>query len=212
MRRTASEGREAILPSSLFRLGPETPPAFPYNPGVGSEPSPPEAPAVPRTGLSRRDVLLGALVLLLLAVALVRLAVPDRSRIRPLSIEAFQVTSDRLDPGQTITRETPWVAPDDIYVLGWNPWIGAPSGVSFDADLMLYQAESKTTIFVFGQRIQPPGTVDAWRSFGLPPGTGYRARKGLSLTFRYQIKNTGTGSFETNGATALVYFVPVEGN
>lgn len=162
--------------------------------------------------MSRRNVVMGAAALLLLAVAIVRLAVPDRSRIRPLSIEAFQVSTDKLDPGQTVTHESPWVPPTDIYVLGWNPWIGAPSGVGLDADLMLYHGESKTTIFVMGQRIHPPGTVDAWRSFGLPPGTGYRARKGQTLTFRYRITNRGNASFQTGGATALIYFVPVEGN
>src|SRR5574341_2307809 len=117
--------------------------------------------------MSRRDLMIGVGVLLLVAVAAVRTAVPDRSRIRPLSIEAFEVRSDRVDPGQTVVRETPWDPPTDVYVMGWNPWLGAPSGVSFEADLMLYQAETKTTIFMQGQRVMPPGTVDAWRSFGL---------------------------------------------
>lgn len=80
------------------------------------------------------------------------------------------------------------------------------------ADLMLYQAESKTPVFVLGQRFTPPGPVDSWRSFGLPPGTGYLLPQGRKLTFRYRITNAGSGSFETKGATALVNFVPVEGN
>lgn len=141
-----------------------------------------------------------------------RVAVPDRSRIRPLSIESVQIPGERIDPAQTITREAAWTPPTDVYILGWNPWIGAPSSVAFDADLQLYQADHKTTVFIYGQRITPPGAVDAWRSYGLPPGTGYKVLRGQKLAFRYRITNKGAQSFDTAGAVALVYFAPVEGN
>ena len=67
-------------------------------------------------------------------------------------------------------------------------------------------------IVIFGQRVTPPGTVDAWRSFSLPSGTGYKVLKGQKLAFRYRITNLGNESFDTRGAASLLYFVPVEGN
>ena len=148
----------------------------------------------------------------LLAVAIVRLAVPERPRIRPLSIEAFEVAGEPVGPALTVSRESAWTAPTDVYVMGWNPWIGAPSGVAYDADLTVYLPAEKVTIFAFGQRVTPPGTVDAWRSFSLPQGTGYKVLKGQKVAFRYRITNTDKANLETGGAAALLYFVPVEGN
>jgi len=162
--------------------------------------------------MSRRDLFMASGAMLLLAVAIVRLAVPERSRIRPLSIEAFEVPGEMVEPAQTVTQEAPWAPPTDVYVMGWNPWIGAPSAVAYDADLQVYLPSEKATVFIFGQRVTPPGTVDAWRSFSLPPGTGYKVLKGQKLSFRYRLTNMGKDSFDTRGAAALLYFVPVEGN
>jgi hypothetical protein len=162
--------------------------------------------------MSRRDLLMAAGALLLLAVAIVRLAVPERSRIRPLSIEAFEVPGQSIGPSETATKEAPWAPPTDVYVMGWNPWIGAPSSVAYDADLQVYLPQERQTIFIFGQRVTPPGTVDAWRSFSLPAGTGFKVLKGQQLSFRFRITNIGKQAFETGGALALLYFVPVEGN
>jgi hypothetical protein len=162
--------------------------------------------------MKNRDVLIGGAILLLLAVALVRIAVPDRSRIRPISIEGFDIKSERVDPGQVLTRELPWSPPDDVYVMGWNPYLGTPSDVKYDADMMLYDPDRKVTVFVTGYRVTPPTSTDAWRFYSLPLGTGFLLRKGERLLLRYRITNTGAQSFETNGATALVYFVPVTGN
>ena len=148
----------------------------------------------------------------LLAIAIVRLAVPERSRIRPLSIEAFEIAGEPVEPSQSVTREAPWAPPTDVYVMGWNPWIGAPSGVAYDADLQVYLPTQKVTLFIFGQRVTPPGTVDAWRSFSLPSGTGFKVLKGQKLVFRFRITNMGAQTFDSRGATSLLYFVPVEGN
>jgi hypothetical protein len=162
--------------------------------------------------MKNRDLLIGGAILLLLAVALVRMAVPDRSRIRPISIEGFDIKSERVDPGQVLTRELPWSPPDDVYVMGWNPYLGAPSDAKYDADIMLYHPDRKLTVFVTGYRVTPPTSTDAWRFYSLPPHTGFLLQKGERLVLRYRITNTGPQSFETNGATALVYFVPVVGN
>jgi hypothetical protein len=162
--------------------------------------------------MRNRDLLIGGGVILLLAVAVVRLAVPDRSRIRPISIEGFEIKNQQIDPGQTVTHELPWNPPDDVYVLGWVPYLGAPSDAKYDADIMLYQPEHQTTVFVTGYRVSPPTSTDAWRLYSLPPQTGFLVRKGDRLMLRYRITNQGATSFHTNGATALVYFVPVAGN
>jgi hypothetical protein len=162
--------------------------------------------------MTRRDLFMAAGALLLLAIAIVRLAVPERSRIRPLSIEAFEVEGQPIEPSETVIKETPWTPPTDVYVMGWNPWIGAPSNVAYDADLQVYLPDERETIFIFGQRVTPPGTVDAWRSFSLPQGTGYKVLKGQKLAFRYRITNFDSESFDTRGAASLLYFVPVEGN
>ena len=162
--------------------------------------------------MKQRDRLIGAGVILLLAVGIVRLVIPDRSRIRPISIEGFEIKSERIDPGQTVTRELPWNPPDDIYVMGWNPYLGAPSDAKYDADIILFHPERQTTVFITGYRVSPPASTDAWRFYSLPPHTGFLLRKGERLVLRYRISNTGASSFETKGATALVYFVPVAGN
>lgn len=150
--------------------------------------------------------------LLLLATALVRIAAPDRSRLRPLSIETFEVREASVPPAETVTLEAHWSPPWDVYVMGWSPWIGLPAAAIFDAELMVYQPEAKTTVFVMGQRSAGSGPVDVWRHENLPAGTGYLVRKGQPLTLRYRVENGGTAPFATRGATALLYFVPVEGN
>jgi hypothetical protein len=162
--------------------------------------------------MNRRDLLLAAGALLLLAVAIVRMAVPDRSRLRPLSVESFSVVSAEVAPGATVTREAEWSPAADVYVMGWNPWISLPAGVSFDVDVMIYQPDTKTTLFVMGQRGTSPGVIDVWREVDLPAGTGFMIRRGQPLKLRLRVTNNGATPFATRGATALVYFVPVEGN
>jgi hypothetical protein len=162
--------------------------------------------------MNRRDMILAGGALLLLAVAIVRVAVPDRSRLRPLSVEAFEVRSAEVAPGATVVREVEWSPSADVYVMGWNPWVGLPPGVSFDNDLMIYQADTNTTLFVMGQRGSTPGVIDTWREVDLPAGTGYLVRRGHPLKLRYRVTNVGTAPFEVRGVTALLYFVPAEGN
>jgi hypothetical protein len=162
--------------------------------------------------MNRRDLLLAAGAVLLLATAIVRVAVPDRSRLRPLSVEAFAVETGSVPAGQTVVREVDWAPPSDVYVMGWNPWIGLPAAASFDAELMIFLPDTKTTIFVMGQRGTSDRVIDTWRDVSLPAGTGFAVRRGQPLRLRYRVTNEGTTAFDIRGATALLYFVPVEGN
>jgi len=150
--------------------------------------------------LTRNEAVVGAASLLLLAVGVVRLAVPDRSRMRPLSLQGFDIPSERIDHGQILERERVWEPPDDVYVVGWNPWVGAESS---GGELTLFAGG--TRLFYFVQRESTANhTV-------YPGGTGYLLRKGERLRLRYRLVNLGPAA-ETKGAGALVYFVPVEGN
>jgi hypothetical protein len=162
------------------------------------------------SSLRQRDLLLAAGALLLLAVGLVRLAVPDRSRLRPLSIDAIDFKSEKLDPGQTITREASWSPPDDVFLLGWHPWIAAPTDMRFDVEMVAF--EGATRVLFVAQNVTPPGIVAPWPPQVLPQGSGFRVRKGRPLSVRFRMVNAGTVPFETGGATALLYFVPVDGN
>jgi hypothetical protein len=150
--------------------------------------------------LTRNETLIGAGCLLLLAVGVVRLAVPDRSRIRSLSLQGFDIPSERIDHTQTLEREKVWLSPDDIYIVGWNPWVGA---LSSGGELTLFAAGVRLFFFAQGE--------GAANQTVYPGGTGYLLRKGQPLTLRYRLVNMGPAG-ETKGAGALVYFVPVEGN
>jgi hypothetical protein len=150
--------------------------------------------------LTRNEALAGAACLLLLAVGVVRLAVPDRSRIRPLSLQGFDIPSERIDHGLTLEREKVWQPPDDIYIVGWNPWVGASSS---GGELTLLAGGVRLFLFTQGQ--------GGANQTVYPGGTGYLLRKGQPLTLRYRLLNMGPAG-DTKGAGALVYFVPVEGN
>ena len=150
--------------------------------------------------LSRNEALVGAACLLLLAVGVVRLAVPDRSRMRALSLQGFDIPSERIEQGQTLQRERVWEPPDDVYIVGWNPWVGA---VAAGGDLTLFAGGVRLFYFVQGDA--------GANSSQYPAGTGYRLRKGERLTLRYRLVNLGPAG-DTKGAGAVVYFVPAEGN
>jgi hypothetical protein len=150
--------------------------------------------------LTRNEALVAAGCLLLLSVGVVRLAVPDRSRIRPLSLQGFDISSERIDHGQVLERERVWQPPDDVYVVGWNPWVGAAAS---GGELTLFAGGVRLFFFVQGD--------SAANHTVYPAGTGYLLRKGDKLTLRYRLANMGPAG-ETKGAGALVYFVPVEGN
>ena len=162
--------------------------------------------------MNRRELWLAGAAVLLLATAVVRVATPDRSRLRRLSIASVEVKGAAVAPADSLTRESPWSPPSDVYVMGWNPWFGLPAGATFDAELMLYDGETKAAIFVTGQRGTAASVLDVWREAHLPAGTGYLVRAGRPLTLRYRVTNEGASAFTSRGAAALLYFVPAEGN
>ena len=150
--------------------------------------------------LTRNEALIAAGCLLLLAVGVVRLAVPDRSRMRALSLQGFDIPSEPIDHGQIPQRERVWEPPDDVYVVGWNPWVGAAHS---GGEMTLFAAGVRLFFFVQGD--------SAANHTVYPAGTGYLLRRGEKLTLRYRLVNMGPAG-ETRGAGALIYFVPVQGN
>ena len=147
----------------------------------------------------RRDLALWGAGALLLVAAIVRLAVPDRARVRPVSIEAIDIATEPIAQGQTIERQATWSPPDDVYLLGWN------YDVETSAAPTLRLLHGNTRLFMVGGS---GGTAD--HTF-FPAGTAYRVRKGEALTLVFRVTNGGPPG-ETHGAAVLIYFVPVEGN
>jgi hypothetical protein len=160
--------------------------------------------------MSRRDVILGGAVLLLFGTAVLRLALPDRTRLRALSVEGLWDQGETVAPGATVTKELTWKPPEDVYVLGWNPWVGIPAGMAASAQLLLYDADRKTSLFLRHTQGSESFTGDDAQE--TPNGTGYHVRKGVELRFRYKITSQAEAPFVTFGAGTLIYFVPVEGN
>src|SRR5262245_39323317 len=78
--------------------------------------------------IQKRDAALALGATLLLSIAVVRLAVPDRSRIRPLSIEGLEIASEAVATGQELERTASWNPPEDVYVTGWAYHIGSSAG------------------------------------------------------------------------------------
>jgi hypothetical protein len=150
----------------------------------------------------RQEVALGFALLLLLAVAIVRtVMVPDRARLRPVSVEGVEIPTEPIAQGQRIERQKSWSPPAEIYLLGWNYRIGAgASGI----DLVLLVND----VSIFHVRT---GDVGGANPAFLPGGAGYRVRPVDKVRLLYVVTNTGPPG-DTRGAGALIYFVPVEGN
>lgn len=152
---------------------------------------------------SRRDVVIGAGLILLLAVAIVRTAVPDRSRLRPMSIQGLEIPDEPIDSGATLTREASWSPLADIYVMGWQYRNGGEDAWS---SLTLLRQPGEIALFTVRGRAGNPANPAFFQNGGV-----FLVRRGEQLMIRYTINNTGrTG--RTMGASALVYFVGAEGN
>jgi len=151
--------------------------------------------------VTRTELVAGAALLLITAVAAVRIAMVDRPPLRPLSVEGLAIPAEAIGSGQTLVRETQWRAPADVYVMGWSYSLGAPAIV---AEIVLKHGD--TVLFV-----GPHGQSQAQNPGLLPAGTGYRLPGNEVLTLRLTIQNTGPPG-QTFGDQALVYFVPVAGN
>jgi len=152
--------------------------------------------------LSRRDLLIVALGIVLLAIAVVRLAIPDRSRLRPLSVEAIEIASEEVASHATLERTAIWTPPEDVYVVGWGPRVHARGS---GGTLMLFLHDRKIMLFDYTEDGQSA------RNEYVAPGTGFRVAKGEGVALRYRLNNGGPAG-PTHGALALIYFVPVQGN
>jgi hypothetical protein len=150
--------------------------------------------------VTRRERLAGAAVAVLIGVAIVRTAVPDRARLRALSVQGLDIPSEKIGAGERVVREVTWTPPADIFILGWNYRIGAEA---LGSDLVL---------MVDGARVLHMRRGDtAGNPAFFPSGGAYLVRKGQTVKLLYAVGNTGPAG-ETRGAGALIYFVPVEGN
>lgn len=150
--------------------------------------------------VSRLELLAGAGFVLLLAVGVLRIATPGRDALRPVSIQGVEIPSEPIASGQALMREREWRPGTDVYVVGWNYSLG-----SLHAAPELLLRHGDTVLF-----LGPKGGAGTENTAFLP-GLGYRLQANEPLTLRLTITNTGPAG-ETQGARALVYFVPVAGN
>ncbi len=150
--------------------------------------------------MKRHEKALAAALTLLFAVAIVRTAIPDRSRLRPISVEGIDIPSETIGEGQRVVRDKTWSPPTDVYLLGWNYRIGAEA---LGSDLVLLVDDVR----LFHVR---KGDYAANPTF-FQNGSAYRIRKGQTVKLLYAVMNTGPAG-ETRGAGALLYFVEAEGN
>lgn len=161
----------------------------------------------PRLRLTARRVLAGLGLASLLGFAIVRAAVEDRTPLRSLGVQGCWFEQEPVGRGQTVTRELSWIPERDVYLVGWNPLLLAPSEAGYEAELAL--VDGTTRIFVMVERRSPPAEAAAWNPSELPAGTGYRVRAGRALTLRLRIANDGPADFWTEAAGAQVRYVPV---
>ncbi len=159
------------------------------------------------SGMRRRVTWIAAVAAALLALALaVRLGRPSPEGLRALATASCFVPTERVGPGQTVTRETEWRAGEEAFLVGWNPWVRLPPGAAYRAELVLYDPAAKATLFVRADRsgAAAPATP-APASF--PPGTAYRVHGGATLRLRYTVENAGEAELATGGAGAVLYLM-----
>jgi hypothetical protein len=160
--------------------------------------------------LTLRRVLVGAAASLLLAFAIVSASVEDRSPLRGLSAQGCWFPVDKVDDGQTVTRELPWAPDRDVYVVGWNALLAAQQDAAYEAELTLFDEPAKTRLFAMVQRRSPPAPSARWETATLPDGTGYRVAAGRRLVLRLRIKNTGSEVLRTEVSGAQIRYVPAD--
>ncbi len=148
--------------------------------------------------MNRRDVAILGLGLLLLGAGLTRVVLLDASGTRQISVEAVTIPSAPVKSGQTLEQEAFWAPPDDVFIVGWSPDLGAPAALP-----ELHLVSGTTTIF----SSRPTSIQDLTPTF-LPSGTGFRVNHGERVRLQLRIKNSGPDG-ESQGARALIYFHPV---
>lgn len=153
--------------------------------------------------MSRRDLALIGTGVFLVAIAAVRLAIPDRSRLRVLSVEAIQIPSEPIKNGQSVERAFEWLPPEDVYIVGWGPRANAKNS---GAEMTLFTpGPPAMLLFDYAEDGRPN------RNEYAAPGTGFLVKKGSVVKLRYRLNNGGPDSM-TLGGVALIYFVPAAGN
>ena len=148
--------------------------------------------------MNRRDITILALCSALLGVAGFRLLAPPGAATRRISVEAVEIKSAPIKSGASLVQESSWSPPDDVFIVGWAPDLGAPSALP-----ELYLRTGETTIF-----LAPRASLEGLKPAFLPAGTGFLIRKGETVKLRLQLNNSGPDG-ETKGARALIYFHPV---
>lgn len=148
--------------------------------------------------MSRRDLALFGLASLVGALVLFRTFFPPTPPTRQLSVEAITIPSRPIAAKEARADEATWQAPDDIYVVGWAPFVGSPG-----AQPELFLGVATMTFF----QLVDPAQTPSMPVF-VPQGAGFLVRRGESVKLRLQITNTGEAG-ETRGARALLYFHPV---
>jgi hypothetical protein len=148
--------------------------------------------------MNRRDLAILAACCALLGVALFRILTPQQGATRRISVEAVEIKSAAIKSGESLIQEASWSPPDDVFIVGWAPDLGAPSALP-----ELYLLAGQTAIF-----LAPRASLEGLKPAFLPSGTGYLIPKGETVTLRLQINNSGPDG-ESRGARALIYFHPV---
>jgi hypothetical protein len=148
--------------------------------------------------MNRRDIAILALCSALLGVAVFRLLRPSEAATRQISVEAVEIKSAPIKSGESLVQEASWTPPDDVFIVGWAPDLGAPSALP-----ELYLRAGETTIF-----LAPRASLEGLKPAFLPSGTGFLVPKGQTVKLRLQINNSGPDG-ESRGARALIYFHPV---
>lgn len=148
--------------------------------------------------MNRRDVLLLVASTAVLGFGVARIVSAPGPATRQVSIEAAIIGSAPIARNASLVQEASWTPPDDAFIIGWSPSVGAP-----DALPELHLKSGRTTIFSV-----IPSSVDAFRPTFLPAGSGFLVRKGEPVTLQLAVHNSGADG-ETRGARALIYFYPV---
>ena len=148
--------------------------------------------------MNRRDLAILAVSSALLGMALLRILAPPVPPPRQLSVEAVEIKSKPIRSGESLVQESSWTPPDDVYIVGWAPDLGAPSALP-----ELYLRVGETTVF-----LAPRASLEGLKPAFLPAGSGFLVRKGEIVRLRLQINNSGPDG-ESLGARALIYFHPV---
>lgn len=148
--------------------------------------------------MNRRDLALLAVCCALLGLAMIRILAPAEGATRRISVEAVEIRSAPIKSGESLVQESTWTPPDDVFIVGWAPDLGAPG-----ARPELYLMAGSTSIFMAER-----GSIEGLKSVFLPSGTGYLVQKGETVKLRLQINNSGPDG-ESRGARALIYFHPV---